>query len=695
MDEFHYYADRDRGMAWQIPLLTLSHATFLLMSATLGDMQRIRDDLEHKTGRPAVLVSSLTRPVPLEFEYRETPLAETIQDLVERDRAPVYVVSFTQREAAEQAQNATSLRLVDRAQREALLEAIGGFRFDSVYGREMQRFLKAGIGLHHAGLLPKYRRLVERLAQGGHLRVVCGTDTLGVGVNVPIRTVLFTRLCKFDGEKTAILGVREFHQIAGRAGRKGFDTRGFVVCQAPEHVIENKRMEARAGDGKKKKFVRRKPPERGYLPWDASTFDRLVRGQPEELRSSFRVTHQMLLDLLQRADPGRGGGYGALVRLLEDTHESPARTSRLRREAAQLFRALRRAGVVVLERGTGPGGRAHLAAGLQRDFSLFHTLSLWLVEAVETLDPAAESHALDLVSLVEAVLENPRPILLRQQDVARTEALARMKAAGLEYEQRMEELEQIRWPRPNAERIYDSFNAFAAFHPWVRQENIRPKSIVRDLIEHHDGFDDYVRRYAIARVEGVLLRYLHDAYRTLVQTVPESTRTDAVVDVIAFLRAVLQRTDDSLVREWEGLSAPGPTAERPAPAVMPDVSRDGRAFRARIRAEMHRLVRALAAGDFAEAELCTRQDPDDPWPAQRFEAALTPFAAEHGDLVFDAEARLGDKTLIRELEDHRWQVRQVLCDRAREGTWCIEAVVDLRGDRAPEGPLVRVSRLGP
>ena len=149
----------------------------------------------------------------------------------------------------------------------------------------MQKLVKHGIGLHHAGLLPKYRRLVERLAQKGMLKVICGTDTLGVGVNVPIRTVLFTKLCKFDGQKTGHLSAREFHQIAGRAGRKGFDDRGFVVVQAPEHVIENIRLsEKSARDGKK--VVKRKPPERNFVNWDLNTFKRLIGAPPASLSSA-------------------------------------------------------------------------------------------------------------------------------------------------------------------------------------------------------------------------------------------------------------------------------------------------------------------------------------------------------------------------------------------------------------------------
>ncbi|HEY9510098.1 MAG TPA: DEAD/DEAH box helicase, partial [Verrucomicrobiae bacterium] len=228
MDEFHYYADRERGWAWQVPLLTLPQTRFLLMSATLGETAFFEEKLTQLTGRETVTVSSAERPVPLEHAYSELALAKTLETLVADGKAPVYVVHFTQLEAAQSAQDFTSINVCTRDEKAAIGNALEGFKFSSPYGPEIKKWLRHGIGLHHAGLLPKYRVLVEQLAQRGLLKVICGTDTLGVGVNVPIRTVLFTRLCKFDGQKTGILTARDFHQIGGRAGRKGFDDRGWV-----------------------------------------------------------------------------------------------------------------------------------------------------------------------------------------------------------------------------------------------------------------------------------------------------------------------------------------------------------------------------------------------------------------------------------------------------------------------------------
>lgn len=716
LDEFHFFADRERGVAWQIPLLTLPQTTFMLMSATLGDTSRLQTELRERTRREVALVRSGDRPVPLEFSYAETPVHETIEKIVENGRAPAYVVNFTQREAAELAQALTSMKLIEREQREAINQALHGFRFDTVYGKDIQRFIKAGVGLHHAGLLPKYRLLVEKLAQDGLLQVICGTDTLGVGVNIPIRTVLFTKLCKYDGESTKILSVRDFKQIAGRAGRKGFDDRGWVIAQAPEHVIENMRLEAKAraaGGGKKpKKFVRKKPPERGYVHWDQETFEKLVGGEPETLQAAFRVDHGMMLNLLQRPEAqGWGdirpdGGYSDLLRLIRDSGERSVVVHRLVRESAQLFRALRGAGIVELRpRSNGKRGRSvHVAEDLQRDFSLLQTLGLYLVEALELLDREDPEHHLHVISLAEAILENPTVILSRQEAKLKTDRVNEMKAEGLEYDARMAELEKITYPKPDADFIYDTFNQFAANHPWVGTENIRPKSIARDMYEQWATFNDYVKTYALSRSEGLLLRHLHQTYKTLEQTVPAAHKTEAVVDVIAWLRATIERVDSSLVQEWERmLSGAHEVDERLAARLEKmrpeelDISLDRKEFYARIRAELHQLVHALARKDWEEALASIRERPDaggEDWSEERLELALAGYYAEYPVLVFDPRARQTDKTTIEQQAQHLWAVRQTLVDPEEDGFWFIEAEVDLRDDQSPEGPVVRVLRIG-
>jgi len=700
MDEFHYYGDRERGVAWQVPLLLLEDTRFLLMSATLGDTTAIEASLEEVTGRKIASVRSAARPVPLEFEYRETPLHETLEDLVSANKAPVYLVNFTQRAAAEQAQNLMSANFSSKEEKARIAELLYGFRFDSPYGKELQRFLRHGVGLHHAGLLPRYRLLVEKLAQGGMLKVVSGTDTLGMGVNVPIRTVLFTQLCKFDGEKTAILAARDFHQISGRAGRKGFDDRGYVVAQAPEHVVENKKLAEKAAAGKK--VVKKQPPQKGFVHWDRSTFERLREKAPEPLESRFEPTFALLVNLLQSETTARGGGYGRLVELIGRSHGNDYTRSKHRRAAAQRLRTLRQAGLLELHRIEGYRG-AYLrpARGLQKDFSLFHTLSLYLLDTLPRIDRERDTHHLDVLSMVESILENPDVVLWKQLDRAKGEAVARMKAEGKEYDERMKELETVEYPKPNRDFTYATFDDFAARHPWVGHENIRPKSIAREMVERWMTFADYVREYELQRSEGVLLRYLTEAYKTLVQTVPEGYRTDDLLDVIAFLRITVRGVDSSLLDEWERMRDPAYQASLvdAKAAVLetlgpPPIWVDPKAFAARVRNELHALLVALARKDHAAAAAALSPS-ETAWDAAALEKELAPYWAEHPRIDVTPAARRAHHTHLVEDGPRRWKVTQQIVDEAGEADWAIHAELDLTGEFDPEKPILRLVRIGP
>lgn len=687
MDEFHYYADKERGAAWQIPLLTLSKANFLLMSATLGDTTFFEEALTKLNGRPTVTIRSSERPVPLDFEYRETPLHETVADLVKQKKVPVYIVNFTQRSAAEEAQNLMSVDVTTREEKKAITEALHGFRFDSPYGGTIQRFVRQGIGLHHAGLLPKYRLLVEKLAQKGHLKVISGTDTLGVGVNIPIRTVLFTKLCKYDGEKTAILSVRDFLQIAGRAGRKGFDDRGSVVVQAPEHVIENLRLEARASqDAKKKKFVRKKPPEKGYVHWDRATFDRLLTSPPEPLVSRFSMSHGMLLNVLGRDE----GGCKAIVKLVRDCHDKPFAKREHKKQGKLLFTSLVEAGVLSVE-----GKKVTVNADLQEDFSLNHALSLYLVETLRLLDRLAPDYSLQVLTLVESILEDPELILMKQLDRLKTEKLAELKAAGVEYEERVAELDKLEYPKPHREFIYGTFNDFARKHPWVGGENIRPKSVAREMFEGFYSFGEYVKEYGIERAEGLVLRYLSDVYKALAGGVPEPDKTPEVADVIMYLGAIVRQVDASLLDEWERMRNPEAArvprmAER---ANEPwDITKDAKAFTVLIRNDMFRLLRAVARRNWDEAITVVAAEASG-LSAKKLEDAFAPFWEEHGAVRLDPGARAAQNTLI-EAGEHVWQVKQIICDPEDDNDWVIEASIDLSRSRDEGKPVIVVDRIG-
>jgi superfamily II RNA helicase len=689
MDEFHYYADKERGVAWQVPLLVLDRARFLLMSATLGGTEFFEETVTKLTGEATAIVTSSVRPVPLDFDYRETPLHETVLELVRANRHPIYVVCFTQRGAAEEAQNLMSIDFCTKDEKRAIADDLVGHRFDSPYGKEVQRFLRHGIGLHHAGLLPKYRLRVEKLAQSGKLKIICGTDTLGVGVNIPIRTVLFTKLCKFDGEKTAILSVRDFLQISGRAGRKGFDERGFVSVQAPEHVIENLRMEQRAAGDKAKlrKMVKKKPPDRGYVHWDKTTFDRLVSGTPEPLQSRFRVTHGMLLNVLGRED----GGCRAVARLIARSHERRAAQRIHGRTAIQMFKSLLGARIIEI----GEDKRVRVHADLQEDFSLHHALSLYLVETCSKIDPDREEYPLDILTLAESILENPELVLMRQVDKLKRDKLTELKAAGVEYDQRMEELEKIEHPKPNADFIYATFNDFAKAHPWVGAENIRPKSVAREMIEQYMSFGDYIKEYGLERGEGLVLRYLSDVYKTLVQTVPEWAKDARITDLVTFFGAIVRQVDSSLLDEWERMKDPDrrrfevpPDPDEPKTH---DVTRDVRAFTVLVRNLTFSLVRALAARDHARAAAIL----DDPeWTSLRFDQAMGAYWLEHPQIRVDARARSPENLRIDE-KDGVWEITQALVAEDDEPSeWHLRGKIDLGRAREAARPVLALEHLG-
>lgn len=690
MDEFHYYSDRDRGVAWQIPLLTLPRARFLLMSATLGDTRLFESTISELTGAPTTLVQSTDRPVPLDFEYAEQTLHNTVAELLESGKAPVYVVHFAQRAATEQAQSFMSIDFLSKDEKRAIKEELSGTRFDTPFGKELRKFLHHGIGVHHAGMLPRYRRLVERLAQQGKLRVICGTDTLGVGVNVPIRTVLFTKLCKYDGEKTKVLTVRDFKQIAGRAGRRGYDTMGSVVAQAPEHVIENIKLRAKAGGDPKKirKLKMRQPPERGYAHWDEDTFKRLQESAPEPLQPRFHVSNAMILNLFEREDDG----CRALRQLIRTSHEGPTAKRRHGRHAISMIRSLRDAGVIELL----PEG-PRVNEDFQSDFSLNQALSLYVVEAVDVLDADDPAYALDVLTLVEATLEDPMAVLYRQTDALKSRALAEMKAEGMEYDERMEELDKIEYPKPNEEFLYATYEIFATRHPWVGNDILRPKSIARDMYELGMTFVEYVKEYGLQRSEGVLLRYLTDSYKALVQSVPESAKTDALYDLTDWLGLSVRYVDASLLDEWEQLQQPtDPIAEDDAriqPDEPPDVTQDVRGFTTMVRNTLWKIVRALSFRQESRAVDALADAGDESWTAERLQEAMADYWQEYDAIDIGPDARSQAQLFIDRQPDH-WRFSQILVDPRGDRGWRLTARVDLGRSRTAGAPQLTLESVG-
>lgn len=696
MDEFHYYDEPDRGWAWQVPLLELGDTRFLAMSATLGDVGWLASDLAERTGRAVEVVTGVERPVPLSFEYRTTPLTETVEDLITAEHVPAYVVHFTQQAATEQAQAFTSLSVLTKAERHELAEVLATVRFDTPFGKDLKRFLSHGVGVHHAGLLPRYRLLVERLAKEGWLRLICGTDTLGVGVNIPIRTVLFTQLYKYDGVETRILTAREFAQVAGRAGRRGYDTEGYVVAQAPPHVVENLKAEKKAGTNtaKLRKIVKKKPPDSRYAHWNRDTFERLTTALPEKLNSRMSMTHSMVLHVLSRP----GDGEAALARLIDGSHETAEAKARLTERAAAIIASLEEA--EILDRSTEPDadGRLLVVRGdLQDDFALDRALAPFVVEVVDSYEPDDPEYALSVLSVVEASLDDPRQILMAQQRKARDEAYTRMKMEGVDFDERQEKLAEIRWPQPLRDELLAMLGTFSDHHPWVTGEWLRPKAVARGMYEKGLGFRDYVTSLGVKRSEGVLLRYLTEVYRTLQRNVPEQSRTEELEEITAWVGAVIRQVDSSLLEEYDllenalgdggGVEALEGAAIHAAP---PPVTADKRAFRAMVRTEVFRWVQSLARHDHGGLSKLTFVD-DEQHDLVWWRDLMEPYWEEWDSIGIDADARSARFLQINEHADH-WDVTQWLVDPDETNEWSLIARVDLRAsDEAGEAVVAPVS----
>jgi Domain of unknown function (DUF3516)/DEAD/DEAH box helicase/Helicase conserved C-terminal domain len=694
MDEFHFYSDPDRGWAWQVPLLELPRVQFIVMSATLGDVSWLATDLTKRTGRETASVTGVERPVPLHYYYETTPVHETVEELLATGQAPIYIVHFSQAAALERAQALAGAKVATREQRDAIGELIGGFRFTTSFGKTLSRLLRLGIGVHHAGMLPKYRRLVEQLAQSGQLRVICGTDTLGVGINVPIRTVLLTALTKYDGTRMRQLSAREFHQIAGRAGRAGFDTAGTVVAQAPEHETENARLVKKAGDDplKLKRIVRKKAPE-GFVSWGDPSFQRLIAAEPETLTSSMKMTAAMLINVI-----GRGGDVFENVRyLVFENHEPWKRQLALARRALAIYRTLRTAEVVT----QGADGTIRLTLDLQPNFALNQPLSPFALAVFDLLEPdnsPSGHYALDMISVIEATLDDPRPVTSQQQFLARGEAVAAMKAEGIEYDQRMELLEEVTHPMPLKEFLDAAFSTYSASQAWVTDFELHPKSVVRDMYERAMKFGDYVNYYSLARSEGLVLRYLSDAYRATRQTIPDEAKTEELLDLIEWLGELVRQVDSSLLDEWDELINPAAIVDgKPVlPPAPPGVTTNARAFRVLVRNELFRRVQLAALEKWDElGEL----DAASGFDADRWADSLDPYFDEYDNAIgpligVDADARSSAMLQITE-GPTEWLARQILADPEGDHDWGITATIDLAQSNEQGVAVLRIVAVGP
>lgn len=754
MDEFHFYSDPDRGWAWQVPLLTMPHAQFLLMSATLGDMSAIAASLHEHTGREVELIADAPRPVPLSYQYVKTALEGTVELALREGDSPIYIVHFSQDAALSSAKALASYGVATKEQREAVKDAIKGGRFTTAFGKTLKHLLSCGVGLHHAGMLPRYRLLVEKLAQQGLLPAICGTDTLGVGINVPIHTVLLTGLTKFDGYKQRRLRSREFHQIAGRAGRSGFDTEGVVIAEAPDYEIENHKAELKAmGDPKKMKKLKKKKPLPGFVTWTEDTFNRLIESEPEVLRPRLRITHSMVLAEVEQG----GDAWARVLQLIDDSLQTEEEKAKLKARAAEIFATLIDAGVVLreaegeerteeeraaaaaaaantqavslltpseltelrhAEHATDDGdadadafadepsaalaahpldGAAnyYLTVDLPEDFALDQPLSPFLLAALELLDPESETYALDVISMVEATLEDPKQVLRAQERQARDRAMNEMKAEGIEFEERKERLQDVTYPKPLEDLLDMAFAKYCAQVPWANDYELSPKSVLRDMLEGASDFKGYIARYNIARCEGILLRYLTEAYRALDRTVPTDKRNDELNDIVAWLGLVVRSVDSSLVDEWANAGTMPEDAGVGALRLANQVVIDRRGMTLLVRNALFQRVRLAARGKYAElGEL----DEDWGFGQFRWKRTMEAFYAEHEELLLDADARSSAFLSINEDDeksDHVWHVHQVFSDSDGDRDFGIMADVDLDATQDGDGIVFKNYRVGP
>ena len=680
MDEFHYFGDPERGWAWQVPLLTLPQTQFLLMSATLGNVDAIANKLSELNDTPDVdVIANAPRPVPLNYEYTLDPLERTVELAYKDGSTPIYVVHFSQDAALETAQALASTGVSSKEQRNAIAEAIKGVKFTTAFGKILQRLLRTGIGVHHAGMLPRYRRLVEQLAQQGLLSVICGTDTLGVGINVPIHCVVLTALTKYDGNKMRKLKAREFHQIAGRAGRMGFDTEGLVIAEAPEFEVENQKAIAKAGgDPKKLKKIKRKKAPEGFVNWNQNTFDKLIDAEPETLVPHLKITHSMVLNEVEQG----GDARERIDRLIDDSAQTPDQKERLHQRADEIFQTLFDTEVIETERRSDGSLDYLMTLDMPDDFALDQPLSPFLLAALELLDPESETYALDVISMVEATLEDPRQVLRAQERAAKDKAMADMKADGLDYDERMDRLAEITYPKPLEDLLDAAFTKYRHDVPWANDYWLSPKSVVRDMVETASDFTGYIARYNIARSEGTLLRYLSDAYRSLARTVPVEKRDERLKDIIAWLRVLVRSIDSSLVDEWENAGntsdeASQAAASLAAPVSGNDVVEDRRGLTVLVRNAMFRRVQLM---DLDRPEGLGALDKDWGYGVHEWEDALDDYYDEHEYVNVDAEARSPKLFMLddtHERDEHTWKVRQIIDDSDGDHDWAITGVVDL------------------
>ena len=395
----------------------------------------------------------------------------------------------------------------------------------------------------------------------------------------------------------------------------------------------------------------------------------------------------MLLNVMSRP----GDAFAAMKHLLTDNHEDRAAQRAHIHRAIQIYRALLAGGVV--ERLAEPdelGRWVRLTVDLQFDFALNQPLSPFALAALELLDAESPSYPLDALSVIESTLDNPRQVLSAQQFRARGEAVAQMKADGLDYDTRMDLLDSVTYPKPLEDLLEHAFGIYRRGHPWVADHELAPKSVVRDMYERSMTFTEYIGFYGLSRSEGLVLRYLADAYKALRQTVPEDGKTEELIDLIEWLGELVRQVDSSLIDEWERLRNPDAAETVTAAAQPPSVTRNVRAFRVLVRNALFRRVTLAALGHYTElGEL----DADSGWDADAWGDALDAYFGEHDEIGTGPDAR-GPGLLILDEGPQVWTARQIFDDPAGDHDWGFSAEVDLAASDEAGTAVLRITDVG-
>lgn len=308
MDEGHYFNDPERGYVWEQSIIGLDPRTQLvILSATVGHPEKFCQWVEVTRRMPMALVDSRERKIPLVHEYREDMLIETVRGLAHSGDVPAIIFVFGREQCFEIARLIKSCRRFTTDEEKAKIEMMcDEALLPSGAAKELRPLLAHGIGIHHAGILPRYKQLVEQLALERLIRFVVSTETIAAGINLPARTVVFPALRKFIKKEARLVTAAEYHQMAGRAGRPQFDDKGLAITLAPEEIVSELKKELKDAakrpsydESKVRKSVYNRAKSdaqrKGDIVWTPEVHAELVRGEPAELRSKTKISAEQVL----------------------------------------------------------------------------------------------------------------------------------------------------------------------------------------------------------------------------------------------------------------------------------------------------------------------------------------------------------------------------------------------------------------